>query len=40
MFEIMRKDFGLDFNDLTFQNFETVRMDFAAFADELKAGEP
>ncbi len=39
MFEIMRKNFGLDFNDLTFKNFKTVRMDFAAFADSLKADE-
>ena len=38
MFKIMRKDFSLEFNDLTFKNFETVRIDFAAFADKLKAG--
>jgi adenylate cyclase class 2 len=39
IFEIIRKDFGLHFTDLTFKNFETVRMDFAAFANTLKAGD-
>ena len=39
IFEMMKSDFGLDFNDLTFKNFETVRIDYAAFANELKAGE-
>ncbi len=39
IFEIIRKNFGLDFNDLTFKNFETVRIDFAAFADTLKADD-
>ena len=39
IFEIMRKNFDLDFNDLTFKNFETVRIDFAAFADTLKADD-
>ena len=39
IFEIMRKNLGLDFNDLTFKNFEIVRIDFAAFAEKLEAGE-
>jgi len=39
IFEIMRKKLSLDFKDLTFKNFETVRIDFAAFEDKLEAGE-
>jgi len=35
----MRKKLSLDFKDLTFKNFETVRIDFAAFEDKLEAGE-
>ena len=39
IFEMMKKDFRLCFNDLTFKNFEPVRMDFAAFTEKLEAGE-
>ena len=39
IFEIMRKDLNLDFNDLTFNNFETVDADALAFLDMLEAGD-
>lgn len=39
IFEIMRKNLSLDFKDLTFKNFETVSIDFAAFEDTLEAGQ-
>jgi len=38
IFEIMRKNLNLDFNDLTFNNFETVDVDAGAFLDRLEAG--
>ena len=38
IFEIMRKKLGLDFNDLTFKNFETVSVRFEEFEDKLEAG--
>jgi hypothetical protein len=34
----MRKNLNLDFNDLTFNNFETVDVDAGAFLDRLEAG--
>ena len=39
IFEIMRKNLNLDFNDLTFNNFETVDADALAFLDKLEAGD-
>jgi adenylate cyclase class 2 len=39
IFEIMRKNLNLDFNDLTFNNFETVDTDALAFLDRLEAGD-
>ena len=39
IFEIMRKNLNLDFNDLTFNNFETVDADALAFLDMLEAGD-
>jgi len=38
IFEIMRNNLNLDFNDLTFNNFETVDADALAFLDKLEAG--
>ena len=38
IFEIMRKNLNLDFNDLTFNNFETVDIDAGGFLDRLEAG--
>jgi len=38
IFEIMRKNLNLDFNDLTFNNFETVDVDAGGFLDRLEAG--
>jgi len=39
IFEIMRKSLNLDFNDITFNNFETVDSDASAFLNELQAGD-
>jgi adenylate cyclase class 2 len=39
IFEIMRKKRGLKFKDLTFKNFENVRVDAATFLDQLQAGD-
>jgi adenylate cyclase class 2 len=39
IFEMMRKNLNLDFNDLTFNNFETVDADALAFLDKLEAGD-
>lgn len=39
IFEIMRKSLNLDFNDLTFNNFETVDAGASAFLNELQAGD-
>jgi adenylate cyclase class 2 len=39
IFEIMRKNLNLDFNDLTFNNFETVDAAALAFLDKLEAGD-
>ena len=38
IFEIMRKNLNLDFNDLTFNNFEAVDAAALAFLDKLEAG--
>jgi adenylate cyclase class 2 len=39
IFEIMRKNLNLDFNDLTFNNFEAVDAAALAFLDKLEAGD-
>jgi adenylate cyclase class 2 len=39
IFEIMRKKQNLKFKDLTFKNFENVRVDAATFLDQLQAGD-
>ena len=39
IFEMMRKNLNLNFNDLTFNNFETVDADALAFLDKLEAGD-
>jgi adenylate cyclase class 2 len=39
IFEIMRQHRGLTFTDLTFKNFESVRIDMAAFLGKLEAGD-
>ena len=39
IFEIIRKSRGFKFKDLTFKNFESVRVDMAAFLDQLEAGD-
>jgi adenylate cyclase class 2 len=39
IFEIMRKSLNLDFNDITFNNYETVDSDASAFLNELQAGD-
>lgn len=38
IFEIIRQKQNLKFKDLTFKNFESVRIDMAAFLDQLEAG--
>jgi adenylate cyclase class 2 len=38
IFEIIRKRLNLKIKDLTFKNFENVRVDMAAFLDQLEAG--
>jgi adenylate cyclase class 2 len=40
IFEIIRKNRGFKFKDLTFKNFESVRVDMAALLDQLEAGNP
>jgi adenylate cyclase class 2 len=39
IFEIIRKKQRLKFKDLTFKNFENVRVDAAAYLDQLEAGD-
>lgn len=39
IFEIMKKNLNLDFNDLTFNNFEAVDAAALAFLDKLEAGD-
>ena len=39
IFEIIRQNQDLKFKDLTFKNFEPVRVDMAAFLDQLTAGD-
>jgi adenylate cyclase class 2 len=38
IFEIIRRQRGIKFKDLTFKNFESVRIDMAAFSGKLEAG--
>jgi adenylate cyclase class 2 len=40
IFEIIRQKRGFKFPDLTFKNFESVRLDMAAFLGKLEAGDP
>ena len=40
IFEIIRQTLTLNFNDLTFKNFENIRVDMAAFLGKLEAGDP
>jgi adenylate cyclase class 2 len=40
IFEIIRQPLSLNFPDLTFKNFENIRVDMAAFLDKLEAGDP
>ena len=39
IFEIIRQTLSLGFKDLTFKNFESIRVDMAAFLGKLEAGE-
>ena len=39
IFEIIRQTLSLNFNDLTFKNFENIRVDMAAFLGKLEAGD-
>ncbi|MDH3799983.1 MAG: class IV adenylate cyclase [Desulfobacterales bacterium] len=39
IFEIIRQTLTLNFNDLTFKNFENIRVDMAAFLGKLEAGD-
>jgi adenylate cyclase class 2 len=39
IFQIMRQTLSLNFKDLTFQNFENIRVDMAAFLGNLEAGD-
>jgi adenylate cyclase class 2 len=39
IFEIIRQKRGFKFPDLTFKNFESVRLDMAAFLGKLEAGD-
>jgi len=39
IFEIIRQQQGLKFTDLTFKNFESVRIDIEAFLGRLEAGD-
>ena len=38
IFEIIRKELNLRIKDLTFKNFENIKVDMAAFLDQLEAG--
>jgi adenylate cyclase class 2 len=39
IFEIIRQALSLDFKDLTFNNFENMKVNMAAFLDKLEAGD-
>jgi adenylate cyclase class 2 len=39
IFEIIRQTLSLDFKDLTFKNFENIRVDMAAFLDKLEPSD-
>jgi len=39
IFEIIRQTLSLNFTDLTFKNFENIRVDMAAFLDKLESGD-
>jgi adenylate cyclase class 2 len=39
IFEIIRQTLSLDFKDLTFKNFENIRVDMAAFLGKLEAND-
>ncbi len=39
IFELMRKKLNLTFKNLTFKNFETIRIDIAALLNKLEAGD-
>ena len=39
IFEIIRQAQNLDVKDLTFKNFENIRVDMVAFLDKLEAGD-
>jgi adenylate cyclase class 2 len=39
IFEIIRQTMSLSFKDLTFKNFEEIRVDMAAFLARLEAGD-
>ena len=39
IFQIMRQTLDLNFKDLTFKNFENIRVDMAAFLGRLEAGD-
>ena len=40
IFEIIRQTLNLDFKDLTFKNFENIRVDMSVFLSDLEAGNP
>ena len=40
IFQIIRQTLGLNFKDLTFKNFENIRVDMAVFLGRLEAGDP
>ena len=40
IFQIIRQTLSLNFKDLTFKNFENIRIDMAAFLAKLEAGDP
>ena len=40
IFKIIRQTLSLNFKDLTFKNFENIRVDMAAFLGRLEAGDP
>ena len=40
IFEIIRQRQGLTFKDLTFKNFEDIKVDMSAFFGNLEAGDP
>ena len=40
IFKIIRQTLSLNFKDLTFKNFENIRVNMAAFLGKLEAGDP